>query len=174
MYGSLDISRATSHHNGIIDDLLCMVYGVWCMGCGVCGLQFDAFVKEFLLPHGEKCFRIVTDSVWDLQVQLKMEAERKNVPLAWWYREYYDLKDEFRVLYPWFQFSNKEPPLFVMLKAFGLDFIGRHHSGIDDCRTICQIAKLMLQLGMYHTDTHTHIHSLSPYTHYSHKLTLCL
>ena len=101
-------------------------------------------------------------------MQLKLEAERKSIPLAWWYHEYYDLKEEFRALYPWFSFSNKEPPLFVMLKAFGLDFIGRHHSGLDDCKTICQIAKLMLQLGMYHSLTLAHSLSLT----HSRSLTL--
>jgi len=34
-----------------------------------------------------------------------------------------------------------------MLQAFKLEFVGKHHSGIDDCRSIIQIVKTMLQLG---------------------------
>jgi hypothetical protein len=33
-----------------------------------------------------------------------------------------------------------------MLNAFDLSFVGRHHSGLDDCKTIAQVVKVLLQL----------------------------
>ena len=30
--------------------------------------------------------------------------------------------------------------------AYNLSFVGRHHSGLDDCKTIAQIVKILLQL----------------------------
>lgn len=108
--------------------------------------EFEAFLHERIFPYGENNFRIVTDSVWDLQVQLRLEAQRKQIPLAWWFNEYFDLRDEFRHFYAWFNFLKRGPPLHVMLRAFNLDFVGRHHSGLDDCMTIAQIVKVLLQI----------------------------
>jgi len=34
-----------------------------------------------------------------------------------------------------------------MLQAFQLELIGKHHSGIDDCKSIVQIVQLLLSLG---------------------------
>lgn len=113
---------------------------------------FDAFVRSHLFPYGENNFRIVTDSVWDLQVQLRMEAKRKGIPLAWWYQEFFDVRQEFRQFYAWFPFLRRGPPLSVMIKAFGLKFFGRHHSGLDDCKSISQVVRVLLQL---HPNTFT-------------------
>ena len=43
---------------------------------------FDDFVHQFMYPFGTNNFRIVTDSIWDLQVQLRREAQRKNIYLG--------------------------------------------------------------------------------------------
>lgn len=44
--------------------------------------QFNQYIRQHLFPYGENNFRIVTDSVWDLQVQLRKESERKKIPLG--------------------------------------------------------------------------------------------
>ena len=113
--------------------------------------QFDAFVTQFLYQYGMNNFRIVTDSVWDLQVQLRQEAARKKIQLGkffyyfsfsfsffviicslflileWWYSNYFDLREEFRHFYAWVPFLKREPPLYIMLNGIflilGLFFI---------------------------------------------------
>jgi len=92
-------------------------------------------------------FRILTDGVWDLQVQLRQECIRKGIPLEKWFWEYFDLKEEFRMFLPWFPFSAREPPLYIMLQALGLDFVGRHHAGLDDCHSIGKVVASMIRLG---------------------------
>jgi inhibitor of KinA sporulation pathway (predicted exonuclease) len=79
--------------------------------------EFDQFLQQHIFPFGEHNFRIVTDSVWDLQVQLRLEAQRKGIPLAWWYQEYFDLRQEFRHFYAWFPFVKRGPPLHIMLNG---------------------------------------------------------
>jgi inhibitor of KinA sporulation pathway (predicted exonuclease) len=79
--------------------------------------EFDQFLRENIFPYGESNFRIVTDSVWDLQVQLRLEAQRKGISLAWWYQEYFDLRQEFRHFYAWFPFVKRGPPLHIMLNG---------------------------------------------------------
>eukprot|EP01095_Lingulamoeba_sp_RSL-Kostka_P013044 TRINITY_DN528_c1_g2_i1.p1 TRINITY_DN528_c1_g2~~TRINITY_DN528_c1_g2_i1.p1 ORF type:complete len:619 (+),score=177.47 TRINITY_DN528_c1_g2_i1:173-2029(+) len=115
-------------------------------------IKFNEFINTKMLPFGKDSFRIVCDSNWDLAVQFLAETRRKNINIDddWWFSSYFDLKREFRNFYIWFPFSNRgDPPLFVMLKAFKISFVGRHHSGLDDCFTISQIVKILLQLRKY-------------------------
>jgi len=74
-----------------------------------------------------------------------MNLKKKNIELNWWFKEYFDLKKEFIKFYPWFK--SYKPILKTMLQAFKLGFVGKHHSGIDDCRSIAQIVKTLLLLG---------------------------
>jgi len=106
--------------------------------------QFDDFIKRKF--GNSKEFRIITDGIWDLQVQLHKEAEKKSIPLAWYFKEYLDLKEEFRKFLPWFPESYK-PDLRAMLKALSLEFVGTPHQGIDDSRNIAQIVTTLLLLG---------------------------
>jgi len=48
---------------------------------------------------------------------------------------------------PFFPFSVREPPLHIMLQALQLEFVGKHHRGIDDCHSIALIVKAMLIAG---------------------------
>ena len=104
--------------------------------------------------------------------------------LAWWFKEYFDLKVEFDRYFPYFITNKHGQPLHLMLRgkgspacnpppprisllwvvlivhvfvstwhdvhgipALGLPFVGRHHSGLDDCKTIVQIVQYLLKLG---------------------------
>jgi len=107
--------------------------------------KFDSYIME-KFGGNKNSFRLVTDGIWDLQIQLGNEAKKKNIELNWWYKEYFDIKQEFIKFYPWF--NSYKPVLKTMLQAFKLEFIGKHHSGIDDCRSIVQLVKTMLLLGL--------------------------
>jgi inhibitor of KinA sporulation pathway (predicted exonuclease) len=99
------------------------------------------------LGHECKSFRILTDGMWDVHIQLAIEAQRKDIALPWWFKEYFDLKVEFDRYFPYFITNKHGQPLHLMLKALGLPFVGRHHSGLDDCKTIVQIVQYLLKLG---------------------------
>ena len=79
--------------------------------------QFDTFISQFIFQYGANNFRIVTDSVWDLQVQLRQEAIRKGIYLSWYYTDYFDLREEFRHFYAWISFLKRDPPLYIMLNG---------------------------------------------------------
>jgi inhibitor of KinA sporulation pathway (predicted exonuclease) len=99
------------------------------------------------LGHDCRSFRILTDGMWDVHIQLAIEAQRKGITLPWWFKEYFDLKVEFDRYFPYFITNKHGQPLHLMLKALGLPFVGRHHSGLDDCKTIIQIVQTLLKLG---------------------------
>jgi len=91
-------------------------------------------------------FRILTDGIWDLQVQLRSEAKRKNIILDWYFHQYFDIKHEFKNFLPYFSDAYR-PGLKAMLEAFGMTFEGRHHSGLEDAKNIARLAMNMLLLG---------------------------
>jgi inhibitor of KinA sporulation pathway (predicted exonuclease) len=91
-------------------------------------------------------FRILTDGIWDLQVQLRSEAKRKNIILDWYFHQYFDIKHEFKRFLPYFS-DSYQPGLKAMLEAFGMKFEGRHHSGLEDAKNIARLTLNMLLLG---------------------------
>lgn len=106
--------------------------------------RFESYISD---NFRNTKFHLCTDGIWDLQVQVFMEFRRKNIPAdKFFYNEYYDVKTEFANLFPWF-YRKATPALGHMLEAFNLDFVGQHHSGIDDCRSIAQLVKLLLPFG---------------------------
>jgi len=115
--------------------------------------EFETFLEEQIFPYGRNNFRIITDGIWDLEIQLQLEAKRKGIKLGDWFQNYFDVRQEFKQFYSWFPFPPSFPTLQLMLDAYSLNFVGRHHSGLDDCQTIAQIVKILLQL---HPNTFTH------------------
>jgi len=91
-------------------------------------------------------FRILTDGIWDLQVQLRNEAKRKNINLDWYFHQYFDIKHEFKRFLPYFS-EAYQPGLKAMLEAFDMQFEGRQHSGLEDAKNIARLALNMLILG---------------------------
>eukprot|EP01119_Soliformovum_irregulare_P020769 TRINITY_DN6783_c0_g1_i1.p1 TRINITY_DN6783_c0_g1~~TRINITY_DN6783_c0_g1_i1.p1 ORF type:complete len:523 (+),score=111.47 TRINITY_DN6783_c0_g1_i1:12-1580(+) len=104
--------------------------------------EFDAFLQTF--EPGS--YILVTDGIWDLSCQLREEAKRKQIPLGPWASRYLNVKEEFRRFLP-LPFNAREPSLQTMLNALKLDFVGKHHCGIDDCHSIAQIVKTLIVHG---------------------------
>lgn len=89
---------------------------------------------------------ILTDGVWDLQIQLLRECKEKNIPLGSWFGSYFDLKEELKKyirILPETYFPNLQQILF----AFDLTIVGTHHRGIDDCKTIATVVRELLRRG---------------------------
>lgn len=106
---------------------------------------FDEYISQFF-GEDRSAFRIVTDGIWDLSIQLYTECARKGLMRPWYFQQYFDLKDCFCRCFPFFPPSFK-PSLLTLLNAVGLDVVGQHHRGLDDCKTIAQLVVLMLRLG---------------------------
>ncbi len=60
-----------------------------------------------------------------------------------YFYRFFDLKKEYRKCFP----DAHVRGLSSMVQHSGLKFVGRHHSGIDDCHTIAQIVNVMLGHG---------------------------
>jgi inhibitor of KinA sporulation pathway (predicted exonuclease) len=45
-------------------------------------VQFDEYIQNTFLQNDEQKFCIVTDGIWDLQIQLRDESRRKNINLS--------------------------------------------------------------------------------------------
>jgi inhibitor of KinA sporulation pathway (predicted exonuclease) len=106
----------------------------------------DEYISSTFGAEDRGSFRIVTDGIWDLSIQLYTECKRKGIERPWYFSEYFDLKDCFCRAFPFFPPSFK-PSLITLLNAVGLQVVGQHHRGLDDCKTIAQIVQLLLKLG---------------------------
>lgn len=101
---------------------------------------FDNFVEQQLK---DKRFCILTDGEWDIKQLLIRESKNKQIPLMSHYYSFFDMKKEYRKCFP----DAYVRGLLSMVEHSGIKFVGRHHSGIDDCLTIVQLVNVLLQNG---------------------------
>jgi len=101
--------------------------------------EFDSFLCEHRLgmkrTAEERRFIICTDGPWDVKKFLAPEIERKDLPLARYWRTLVNIRFSFAQL-----FRCKWQNVNSMLNKLDLQFVGRPHSGIDDSRNIAAIA----------------------------------
>jgi len=101
--------------------------------------------------HNENV-HILTFGAWDLAVAFKLELSNwgiKSVPAI--YRQFINIKKEAHILY-----KIKHMGMASLLKYLKMTLIGRHHSGIDDCRNIVRILEEMISVG-YNNFTVTYV-----------------
>lgn len=84
--------------------------------------EFHSYLKENILPYGDDNFCILTDGVWDLEIQLQLEAKRKGIKLHDYFLNYFDVRQEFSTFYSWFNFPPSSPTLQSMLDGKYLFF----------------------------------------------------
>eukprot|EP01102_Stenamoeba_stenopodia_P008713 TRINITY_DN2534_c0_g1_i1.p1 TRINITY_DN2534_c0_g1~~TRINITY_DN2534_c0_g1_i1.p1 ORF type:complete len:104 (+),score=5.89 TRINITY_DN2534_c0_g1_i1:408-719(+) len=86
-------------------------------------------------------FAFVTCGDWDLGKMLPLQCERENLTLPVTYkRGFVNVKKHFSVFY-----RTRMKGMDGMLKDLKLPLLGRHHSGIDDCRNITRILHRMME-----------------------------
>jgi ERI1 exoribonuclease 3 len=107
------------------------------------------------VPDLNKCL-IITCGNWDINTMLQIEIKRYGLENHHIYNKYVNIKDAFNSFY------NKNAGSMVnMLTKLNLELVGKHHSGIDDCRNISQIIIKMFKDGFKYKQfyvKHVHVH----------------
>ena len=117
--------------------------------------RFEAWVEERGLTAAlnSGAAVLVAHGGWDLGDQLPREAARKGIALPAWLGSstYADIKVLFGL-----QLPGASTSLRGMLRALGIEFEGRLHSGIDDCRNLRRVLTTLIERGASLTPTHSH------------------
>lgn len=101
---------------------------------------FDLYIQQNMK---DKNFCIISDGEWDLKQLLIRESKNKQIPLLSHYYKFFDLRKEYRKCFPTVPIRG----LSTMVEHSGIEFVGKHHSGIDDCRTIVELINVLLGNG---------------------------
>jgi len=99
--------------------------------------------NKLIDEKNEKCeFIIVTCGNWDIGTMIPHQCERENVKVPFYMRKWINIKDYYCSIY-----KKETTGMKGMLENMGLKLVGRHHSGLDDARNICQIVVKLIQDG---------------------------
>jgi len=105
-----------------------------------------AWLKGHHLLDGDDPGVIVTCGDWDLSTMLPVQSrasEQSIAELPRIYRRWINIKKIFSKT----RRGAKAFGMPSMLKNLGLELLGRHHRGIDDCRNIARMAQALAALG---------------------------
>lgn len=94
--------------------------------------RFNLWYQEQKFVDEETC--IVTHGNFDLQ-HLRRESEMKGIILPDILKRFINLNDPFKIV----NNIHKTQGMVGLLKHYGLELIGRHHSGIDDANNIARV-----------------------------------
>ena len=108
--------------------------------------NFESWYREHNLNPQIATF--VTCGLWDLKTMLPQQCENSKVPIPYFLRvgpggEFVNIKYTFAT-----HTGTKPKGLQAMLNMLGLEFEGRPHSGIDDCRNITRILANFVKDGV--------------------------
>jgi ERI1 exoribonuclease 3 len=105
------------------------------------------FEKEFLpriRKDGSSCsFKYLTCGDWDLKMCLPRQLDYHQLQMPNYFKSYINIKEDFRQLYE----RRNRLGMKGMLNVLDMEIVGRHHSGIDDCRNLARIRTRMLEDG---------------------------
>lgn len=88
---------------------------------------------------------VMTCGDWDLQTMIPNQCDDYGIHLPSFYNKWMNIQIEFGNMYG---INKKEGRgMMKMLKHLGIRHIGRHHSGLDDCRNLANILICMLDDG---------------------------
>jgi inhibitor of KinA sporulation pathway (predicted exonuclease) len=105
-----------------------------------------------LLPQtaGSPRFIFVTCGDWDLRSMLPRQLSVSSLPQPSYYKSWINIKIPFA---QYFKLKGRGPGMDGMLQKLNLPLVGRHHSGIDDCRNIASILLTLMARGVCLTAT---------------------
>ncbi|XP_071478899.1 ERI1 exoribonuclease 3-like isoform X1 [Diadema antillarum] len=99
----------------------------------------DWMLREGLLDPAVKSI-FVTCGDWDLKTMLPSQCGYFEIPYGSYFRQWINIKKSFAVVTGHFPKG-----MMQMLEKLHLEHVGRHHSGIDDCRNIANILRALAQ-----------------------------
>eukprot|EP01087_Luapelamoeba_hula_P005989 TRINITY_DN1609_c0_g1_i1.p1 TRINITY_DN1609_c0_g1~~TRINITY_DN1609_c0_g1_i1.p1 ORF type:complete len:712 (-),score=90.34 TRINITY_DN1609_c0_g1_i1:19-2154(-) len=111
--------------------------------------RFDAYVEEQFASK-DITYCILTDGIWDLKACLLRETKKKEITREAHYTRFYNLKAEYAkarglAIGALGGLGIIKPSLKTMVQELGLQWEGRHHSGLDDCMNICNVVSKLLE-----------------------------
>jgi len=96
----------------------------------------DKWMRDENLLNPEVRSIFVTCGDWDLQTMLPSQCKYFNIEAPPYFNSWINIKK------PFCDVTKTYPKgMMPMLDILGLKHVGRHHSGIDDCRNIANILK---------------------------------
>ena len=104
--------------------------------------KFHTWLEENDLFNPEKTFIFVTCGDWDLKTMLASQLRYFGVERKPYFNKWINIKK------PFADSTNEYPKgMMGMLRKLNITHVGRHHSGIDDCKNIGNILVRLLQRG---------------------------
>lgn len=91
-------------------------------------------------------FSFIIGGDWDFRSMLPVQFKAADPPVDFVphaFRRWINIKPIFAVI----KGKSKAPGMAGMLRDLGLELIGRHHRGIDDCRNIARIVQALVERG---------------------------
>jgi inhibitor of KinA sporulation pathway (predicted exonuclease) len=99
----------------------------------------DVWLKKYVKEGEDVLFCTCGD--WDLKTALPKQASYSSVSVPSYLKSWCNVKKIFRKVY------GSKKSLKKMMEFYGLKWIGRHHSGLDDCKNILQVIEEMEKAG---------------------------
>ncbi|XP_071840804.1 ERI1 exoribonuclease 3-like isoform X2 [Apostichopus japonicus] len=99
----------------------------------------DWMQKEDLLSNETKSI-FVTCGDWDLKTMLPGQCDYCKLPIKPYFNQWINIKK------PFARVTGEYPKsMMAMLERLDLKHVGRHHSGLDDCKNIAKILKAIAE-----------------------------
>ncbi|KAG2392206.1 hypothetical protein C9374_012458 [Naegleria lovaniensis] len=112
------------------------------------GVEFETVMKlhnEWMMENfinKNLKFAFVTCGDWDLKTMITKQCRKEQIKVPSYFSSWTNLKKVYSKL-----FNKSIHGMTCMLQDLKLDLIGRHHSGIDDCRNIGRVVVELLKQG---------------------------
>ncbi|GFO05084.1 eri1 exoribonuclease 3 [Plakobranchus ocellatus] len=104
--------------------------------------NFNQWMESEGLLNPETRSIFVTCGDWDLKSMLPRQCETSNLPTKSYFKKWINIKKSYADITRTFPKG-----MMHMLTGLNLQHIGRHHSGIDDCRNIANIVVELMRQG---------------------------
>jgi len=110
--------------------------------------KYQNWLKSNGLNLEDKNFAIITCGDWDLKTMLPKQCDLVQSSVPSFCKSWINIKQVFSVFY-----NQPIVDMPYMLEYLHLPLVGRHHSGIDDCKNITSIVMTMLEDGVILKET---------------------
>lgn len=96
--------------------------------------KLNQWIVDAGLYNPGNTFHVVTCGNWDCQTMIPKQCQLSGIRIPSYFKSWINIITKFKKLY-----RIKAGGLAGMMKYLNLEWIGRHHSGLDDSRNTAQI-----------------------------------